>query len=257
VSARPKWSYVQARLQARHGERLNDDEWRMLEAAKSIEQFIERSRATSLRRFTDRLNGRMSSDLIERLLREAWRAYVAEVAAWVPASWRAGVLWTSHIPDLPTIEALLKGESPAWARDDAVYVKFAESGGQRSAAALERSPLAALAPAHGRAETLAQRWAMHWQSLWPGNRPTDRRALLNLVQAVKSHVERLRQAAARETSNPYRRDLARALTRMFRRGNETPVAVFCHLALVALDLERLRGGLVRRRLFEPVRAEAA
>jgi len=32
--------------------------------------------------------------------------------------------------------------------------------------------------------------------------------------------------------------------------------VFCHLALVALDLERLRGALVRRRLFEPAQEVA-
>jgi len=32
--------------------------------------------------------------------------------------------------------------------------------------------------------------------------------------------------------------------------------VFCHLALVALDLERLRGGLVRRALFAAAREAA-
>jgi hypothetical protein len=254
VSARPKWSYVQARLQARHGDRLNEDEWHVLEAAKSIEQFIERSRATSLRRFTDRLHGRMSSDLIERLLRDAWRAYVAEVGAWVPQSWRPSVLWISYIPDLPVLDALLKGESPVWARADAVYVKFTEGDARRSAAALERSPLAPLAAANGGESTLAERWAIHWQSRWPGNRPADHRSLLDLLQRVKNHVERLRHADAQETSNPYRRDLAQAVTRIFRRRSETPVAVFCHLALVALDLERLRGGLVRRRLFEPSHA---
>ena len=36
-------------------------------------------------------------------------------------------------------------------------------------------------------------------------------------------------------------------------ARRAPVAVFCHLALVALDLERLRGGLVRRQLFEPAK----
>jgi hypothetical protein len=33
--------------------------------------------------------------------------------------------------------------------------------------------------------------------------------------------------------------------------------MFCHLALVALDLERLRGDLIRRRLFEPSHATEA
>ena len=60
-----------------------------------------------------------------------------------------------------------------------------------------------------------------------------------------------------ETSAPYRRDLAQTLTRIFRRHGGSPAAVFCHLALVALELERLRGDLVRRRLFEPSHATEA
>jgi hypothetical protein len=46
----------------------------------------------------------------------------------------------------------------------------------------------------------------------------------------------------------------RALLRLFRRHGGGPVAVFAHLALVALDVERLRGGLVTRVLFAGRRA---
>jgi len=37
---------------------------------------------------------------------------------------------------------------------------------------------------------------------------------------------------------------------LFRRCAGSPVAVFAHLALVALALEQLRGGIVVRSLFE-------
>ena len=66
----------------------------------------------------------------------------------------------------------------------------------------------------------------------------------------------LTRAGPQEASAPYRRDLAQTVTRLFRRHGGTPVAVFCHLALVALDLERLRGDLVRRALFEPAKEAA-
>ena len=66
-----------------------------------------------------------------------------------------------------------------------------------------------------------------------------------------------RTPARKKSSAPYRRDLAHAVTRLFRRHGASPAAVFCHLVLVALDLERLRGGLVRRRLFEPASARQA
>ena len=81
---------MQARLQARHGERLDEGDWRALEAARSLDQFIDRSRATSLRRFTERLNASMPSHAIERVLRNGWRDYVAEVAGWSVGGLAAG-----------------------------------------------------------------------------------------------------------------------------------------------------------------------
>ena len=127
MSVSPQWSYVQARLHARHGERLQEGDWRLLEAARSVDQFIERARASSLRRFADPLNARMTSHAIERTLRATWRAYVAEVASWVPAEWRAAVLWTSQLPELPLIDVRAGASAPA----------------------------------------VAARWMAHWRALWP------------------------------------------------------------------------------------------
>jgi hypothetical protein len=239
-------------MQARHGERMQDGDWRVLEAAQALDHFIERSRTTSLRRFTERLNASMSSHVIERSLRAAWRDYVAEVAAWGAPEWRPAILWAAHLPDLPAIDALLRGETPGWARQDPALAAVLES--QRDGA---KSPLAALRPGGGRAPTLAARWYAQWRALWPKPNAAEQRALTGLAAAVKAHVERLGRAGPRETSGPYRRQLAQAVTRMFRRHGGSPVAAFCHLALVALDLERLRGDLVRRALFEAARGKEA
>ena len=65
MNGSPRWSYVQARLQARHGERLQEPDWRAIEAARSIDQFIERARASSLHRFIQGVDARMSSHAIE------------------------------------------------------------------------------------------------------------------------------------------------------------------------------------------------
>jgi hypothetical protein len=251
MSVRPQWSYVQARLQARHGDRLQEADWRALEAARSLDHFIERARATSLRRFIERLNAGMSSHAIERALRAAWRDYVAEVAGWGPPEWRPAVLWTAHLADLPIIDALLRGEKPEWAQQDAALVSFLQSGH----GALEKLPHAPLLPASGREATLARRWFAHWRSLWP--RADRQRALDSLADTISIHFDLLGRAGRQETSAPYRRELARNVTRMFRRHGGSPIAAFCHLALVALDLERLRGGLVRRRLFTPAPAKEA
>ena len=151
MSERVRWSYVQARLQARHGDRLDDAAWRMLEAARSFDQFLERSRTTSLHRFTDPIEVKMPSHTIERILRAAWRDYVAELATWVTPSWQPAVLWVAHLPDLPVLDSLFKGTSPAWTREDPVFAPFARGDLQDHAAESRsisvRPPLAGDRPA--------------------------------------------------------------------------------------------------------------
>lgn len=252
MSGRPAWSYVQARLQARHGQRLGEGEWRALEAARTLDQFIDRARATALRRFTEQLNAEQNSHTIERLLRANWRAYVAETATWSVTAWQPAILWTAPLPDLPAIDAILKGEAPRWAAQDPLLAGFL---GQDGAAESKQSQLAVLWPGPGREKTVAARWHAHWCTLLPAN-GDERRALAALADVVQAHVERLAQAGPRERSASYRPALAQAVTRLFRRHGGTPVALFCHLALVALDLARLRGGLVRRALFEPAKEAA-
>jgi len=256
MTTSPRWSYVQARVQARHGERLQESDWRAIEAARSIDQFIARAQASSLRRFTEHMNARMPSHAVERMLRDGWRAYVTESASWVPAVWQHAVMWTSILPELPIIDALLTGEAQDWIEQDTAFAGLAQPDLQKRDAALANSPLGALVASSAHEKALAARWYARWRSLGPQRR-TDKSALIDIAATINAHVERLARASPQETSAPYRRDLALKLTRMFRRYSGSPAVLFCHLALVALDLERLRGNLIRRRLFEPGNTSAA
>ncbi len=103
-----------------------ESEWHALEAARALDQFIERARATSLHHFAQRLNARMTCHAIERALRVAWRDYVAEVAGWGPADWRPAVMWTAHLPMLPAIDAILRGERPDWVLRDPDFAVLAD-----------------------------------------------------------------------------------------------------------------------------------
>ncbi len=230
MSARPHWSYVQARLQARHGARPDEAGWRVVEGAKSAGHFLERVRATSLDRFAARLDAQMPSHAIERILRAEWRDYVAELSGWVPPEWRQAVLWTRHAAALPILDGVARAAPPQWMHGDPELAAFSEA-----------------ATGSG---SVAARWFAHWCGLWPEGCERERRALDKLVVIVERQVEDLRRADPRETSKRYRQSLARDLVRLFRRRAATPVALFCHLALVALDLERLRGDLIRRSLFQ-------
>jgi hypothetical protein len=257
MSAGPRWRYVQARLQARHGDRLTEGDWRTLEAARSLDHFLDRARATALSRFTAPLNAAMTSHAIERLLRAAWRGYVAEVVSWLDRDWRPALQWAALVPDLPAVDALLKGNVPAWLKDDALLAAFAEGEAAQRLARLEKSPLAPLVPAPDREPSLVRRWAAHWRSLWPRLGKADVGALEELAALVAAQNAQLALAMPPATSPPHRFELMIDLTRLFRRHGATPIAVFSHLALTALDLERLRGGLVRRALFAPPRAREA
>ena len=257
MSADPRWHYVQARLQSRHGDRLAEAGWHALEAAQTADAFLDRSRATPLARFTEPVSASMNPHAMERVLRGAWRAYVNEIAGWLPDAWRPAVAWTALLPDLPAIDALLKGEMPAWAGQDPALAPFTEPDPAQRLTALQASPFAPLLPREDETDLLGARWARHWRRLWPKQSAADRRALNALTHAVQSHIERLARAGAQETSETHRRDLEKAVTRLFRRHGASPTAVFGHLVLTALDLERLRGGLVRRRLFEPARRRQA
>jgi hypothetical protein len=244
-------------LQARHGEALTADDWRSLDAVRSFDHYLDRTRATPLRRFVERLNAAMTSHAIERSLRVAWREYVAEVASWLDRDWQTAMQWAAYVPDLPVVAALLRDDVPAWLKDDARLAGFAEAEAAQRFIILEKSSFAPLLTTPGHAADIASRWMAHWQTLWPALGQTDTRALHELARIVANRHAQLTASQPPDTSAPHRLALVRDLTRLFRRHGASPVAVFSHLALVALDLERLRGGLIRRRLFAPAGAREA
>ena len=101
------------------------------------------------------------------------------------------------------------------------------------------------------------RWSEHWRALWPRDTTSHRRMLERFCATIARHVTALRQADSRDGSGLYRRQLQKDLTLLFRHGAEGPAALFSYLALLLLDLERFRGGLVRRRLFQDSMRSAA
>jgi phytoene dehydrogenase-like protein len=97
-------------------------------------------------------------------------------------------------------------------------------------------------------------WRRRFHELSPPATPAQRRGLELLADRIEGFRNDL---LAAERSQPdadageHDRALEHALIRLFRRQTEQPAAALCHLALTALDVERLRGGLVGRALFEP------
>jgi hypothetical protein len=77
----------------------------------------------------------------------------------------------------------------------------------------------------------------------------------SLVATIVSHLERFKRVNVRDAWQE-RSALERELRRLFRKSALRPETAFCYLALVALDLERLRAALVRRVLWRGERKPA-
>jgi hypothetical protein len=94
-----------------------------------------------------------------------------------------------------------------------------------------------------------------WERLWPRADPESLRGMRSLVATILNHLERFKRANMRDAWQE-RAGLEHELRRLFRESALRPETAFCYLALVALDLERLRAALVRRVLWRGERGPA-
>lgn len=211
------FAYVQARLQARHGALPAAADWQALEASHTPGQYLALARAGPLARWVDGLDDTADLHRTEQRLRAHWQRYVDEVAAWQPAAWQEAARWFARLPELPL--ASRETDVPA------------------------QPPAPATPPAAA--------WLARWLQLMPRAAAASTR-MLQLRRIAAWLLPAL--AADRRGRAALPEPAQRALLQLFRRHAASPVAVFAHLALVALVVERLRGGIVTRVLFAGPRA---
>jgi hypothetical protein len=253
--------YAQARLQARYGERASERVWNQLRGARTFAALLDTARGSTLRRWVAAVAADAIADEVELGLRAVFRAHVAEVAGWLPEAWQAAALWTAHLVDLPAIVLLARGEAPLpWMRSDPVLQAYADPDADARRAALRAGPLGAIvhalqgepveAAAKGPPDAaLARRmWVEAWHRRAPGPQGDDTAALAEMARLVEAHLVGMLERPA-DDAWASRRTLGAQLESRFRRHALRPPAAFAHLAVVALDLERLRAELVGRAAF--------
>jgi hypothetical protein len=247
--------FAQARLQSRHGESATEATWQRLEVARELSALLDAARHSPLQRWLPGITLHSSGHEIEGLLRRQWRATVAEVAGWMPAPWQPSLHWCALLPDLPVLQHLLQGGEPAaWMADEPAWRALCSSPAAERAAALVGGPLAALAVAGP--GPLLPAWQAEWQRRLPHPLGGPDDPLRQLTRALQAHAAAC-AAAPPGPGNLLRTALRSRLLQLWRRATLTPAAAFVHLGLCALDLERLRGELLTRRLFPPQPATAA
>lgn len=247
--ASPEFSYARVRLQARHGERMTEIDWRALEGARSLSRYLEQARRTPLRRWSEHLDPAMNSHEIEATLRREADRSVREVAGWMPRGWRAAVGWVAVLPLLPVLEGILDGDDPpGWTSEDPFLATLSGVDPTERRAIVARSFLAPLVTREPGTRGLADLWSDHWKTLWPGGEGATP-VLANFAAAVHRELSAASKAAPSTSGHAVRHGIERLCVRHFRIGAATPVAAFSHLGLVLVDLERFRGGVVRRSVF--------
>jgi len=241
--------YAQARLNARHGQRLREADWHRVEVLRELGPLLELARGTALRSWLSGITAESSVHQVEATLRGHWRALVDEVSSWMPAPWQAAVAWCKVLPDLAPLQHLARGgEATPWMRQDRVWRELGAAAPQAREALLRAGPYAALAGAWSAPQTLAAAWLAEWQHRRPRGRAGDDDALQPFGRALHDHALAFAVAAPGQ-GWLLRGSLRARLALLWRRATLEPAAAFIHLALSALDLERLRAELVRRVVY--------
>ncbi len=247
--------YAQARLQARHGQRADDIAWQRLETPREFTALLDTARSSPLRAWVVGLTPHSSAHEIEAVLRGHWRAVVAEVSGWMPAAWQPALDWCALLPLLPALQHLARGGAvQPGMHDEPLLRTLGAAAPSARAATLATTEAAALAAAWPAPQTLGSAWQREWQRRLPQPLRRTDDSLHTVATLLQAHAAAFATAPA-GSGTLLRRALQARLAPWVRRAAAEPAAAFVHLALCALDLERLRGELLLRALFPPL-AEA-
>lgn len=251
MSEPARFAYAQARLQARHGARPDEAVWLRLQGVGDLASYLQLAQHSPLRPWVLGMQARQSSHEIELSLRRQFRDYVAEVARWLPARWGVALRWLRCLPDLPALQHLLGEEPvPAWMQDDPALQPLASETRSARIEAMQNSDCRCLLKASWQDRPLYEAWFECWQRKWP-HAPRLTPGLHTLGQILLTHL-RAQQSGSGTSTRRQRETLMPVLQGAFRRYAFQPAAAGAHLALIALDLEKLRGDLVRRVLFTSI-----
>lgn len=234
--------YACARISARFGERPNEAAWRAIAVVRGFAAFLDAARSPPFRHWISGITADAGPHAVEAALVGHWRALVDELRGWMPERWHDAISWAGALVDLPVAQYLARGGAALpWMQDDPVYREL----GRNAAASPSRSPLAV---AWTHPEGLFRAWGAEWSRRIPRIAWAEPAAIANCARLLLAHRAALADPSIGDGAL-LRRALVSRLTALYRQATLDPAAAFIFLALSALDMERLRGELLRRAIF--------
>lgn len=254
-----RYDYIQARLQARHGQRPDAAFWQRLGALRDLSLFLQTARTSGLRPWLEGISPDIQPHRIEQLLRQRFRNEAQLVASWQPRAWKAATEWIAYWVDLPALGGLLRSEYPPdWMKADPDYHSLAELPREARAEALLQTQWATLAPHRGQTNDLRSVWFSEWRRLRPRDNTRNLAQVDRLTKALRSPRVGMEPSTSSVAADAAAREQWRNMLNFrFRELTRAPVSAMLYLFMIHQDMERLRGELLQRRLFTTLPTEAA
>ena len=247
-AARHAFAYAQARVQARYGALPAEADWRRISGIRGLGAWLEEARGGPHRDWIKGFSAASDVHDIEAGVRGLLFAEIDAVARFVPKPWRDAVRWTRWLPLLSLLEHLRAGaELPRWARRVPCIAALLGDDGALLPRRLQRTGIAPLLN-HDAAEPVSACWVAGWRGRWPRSGVAVRADLERLAASIGAHLDAFRRSDPAHAWTP-RQQLRERLRFEFHGLGLSPAMPFVYLALVALDLERLRRALLDRALF--------
>lgn len=244
-------AYAQTRIQSRYGERADESVWLKLHNIDDLGSYLQTAQQTALRPWVLGLSSTHNSHDIEQALRQKYRQHVDEVASWMPTRWKRSLQWIKRLGDLPTLQYLLAGGEPLeWMKSDPAIATYTVDDLHLRAKLMRETGNEALVDSWQQTGTMLPGWLSQWNSIHPKS--------IYFAQGLKSLEKRLleyMQLQAAQQGSALPTDYEVILDRLrlvFRHNAFEPAAVCAYLAIVAIDMHRIRGDLMQRLLFRGV-----
>lgn len=241
--------YALARQQARRGRHADAADWQRLETPRTGAALIDAVRATPLAPLLAGVPAGIDGFEAEAHFRRLLAARIDEVARWLPPPWQGALRWCAVLPELAALQRLARdGVATPWLLADREGRALAEAAPQARRGRLAATRWAPLAAAWPDADRFGAAWRAQWRRRWPSVGAESRATLQALDRLLARHAGAFAADPAGD-GRVLRDELRGRLLAIARLAALQPAAIFANLALEALDIERLRGELLRRLHF--------
>ena len=245
----PGTAYAQARVQSRYGRRADAGVWLKLDNIHDLGSYLQAAQQMPLRHWVLGLGLDHSSHQIELTLRQKYRSHVDEVADWMPGEWKKALRWIKRLVDLPALQYLVEGGEPlAWMHSDPEIANFIADDPHRCMQAIRLAGNAVMVDSWQQSGSILTGWLAQWNRLRPQSSQQNR----GIERLERLLHEQLRvQSKHQQTTPPIDYDfIGERLRLIYRRFAFLPAAVVAYLAMVALDIHRIRNDLMQRLYFQ-------